>query len=192
MSEYLKAGVGMALVVMLALAGWFGWRHFQVASQWEREVQLALADAEAAGAARRAAEALADSLQQVAKQAEARADEAGRRARERVEVVREVEVPVYAVPFTAPRDSIIDDLVTENYELREVIISERAASASLRVALGRVTASEASLKAVLDARPGPAPWWRPSMGLGAFAGACSDGRMCSGIGLTMSFRIPTP
>lgn len=187
----MKYLVVAAVVVLAFLAGAQAGDR-SAAKEWEARAMAATDSSRVAMAAVAEATAAADSAEARADAALARADSLGRRTPERVVEVREVEVPAYAVPFVAPRDSIIDDLLAENTALRVAEMERKAEVVSLRVALGRATASIASLQAVLDDRPRPAPWWRPSVGLGAFVGVCDNGRGCKGLGLTASWRIALP
>lgn len=181
--------LAVVAVVAIAVRGWLD-RQDRIAWEARADAAVAAASQEAARADR--AITRADSLEQEADRLERVADSLGQRTRERVVEVREVEVPGYAAPYVAPRDSIIDDLIVENDTLRRANDTLREEVGVLQVALGRVTASNASLREVLEDRPRPTPWWLPSTGLGVFAGACSDGRMCSGLGITVSWRIPLP
>lgn len=157
---------------------------------WEARADAAVAMASEEAARASLELARADAASAEAERLQGVADSLGRRTRERVVEVREVVVPEYAVPFVAPRDSIIEDLMVENEILEGANLALRASNSYLRLALGRVTASESALRAVLDDRPRPTSRWLPSVGFGAFAGACSDGRACSGLGVTVGWEIP--
>ena len=119
------------------------------------------------------------------------AEKGGERVRvvtERVVEIREVVVPPASIPFVAPRDSVIDTLFVAVDEWKEAYETEVTASALLKLGLQEQTTRGDSLVAVLQDRLGPRKWWVPGVGVGAFTGFCS-GETCSGVGVTLSWRI---
>jgi hypothetical protein len=109
--------------------------------------------------------------------------------RERVVEVREVEVPAIAQPFVAQRDSVIDDLLVALDEKDEVIAEYVSVVEFLQRESASFELRGDSLEAVLEDRPGPKKWWMPEAGVGPFVGMCQGGGICSGVGLTLSWRI---
>jgi len=177
----------VALVAGAALA--LSWQH-RDRDVWEGQVAGALATRDSLKAEAEAAILRAVEAEHRAHQSLAWADSVGQRARERVVVVRGVEVPAPAVPYTAPRDSIIDVLIAEADTLRQVVVTQEEVISYLRGALAMERASAVVLEDVLHERPGADPWWKPTVTAGAFVGACSNGRACSGLGVTVGWRIP--
>lgn len=179
----LIAAVAVAISVTYSLF----YRHNR--NEWESRVSIALKDADAA-------QAQAEVFEELAAEAEARATalnvevtERVRVVRERVVEVREVEVPAVAQPFVIPRDSIIDELLVVVDQKDEVIEEHISAAEMLRQQVGLLAVRGDSLVAVLEDRPDPRKWWVPQAGVGAFVGACTGGGICSGVGLTFSWRF---
>lgn len=180
------------VVVALGVVGFATYQSFRYDreyAEWNDRVESVLEQSRADSARAVAAVLQADSAERVATAAEARANELAERTRERVVEVREVEVPAEAEPFVAPRDSIIDELLVENDNLRTANAHLRVAVDTLRAALFRTQGTVRDLQVVLEERPGPRPVWQPEVGLGVFAGACTDGP-CAGVGLTATWRVP--
>jgi hypothetical protein len=125
----------------------------------------------------------------------ARADSAVTAARNRAPEIREriVRVREESPPDPA-RDSIIDDLAADNEQLVVAYDSVSSAYEILRVSYNSLLVVNDSLSSVLSDRPRPRSRWAPSIQAGVFAGICSDGRPCVGVGagLTVEIKIPTP
>lgn len=174
-----------AIVVAAAFSGYCVDAKFR---EWDRRVRDVEAFAEAETAR-------ADSAVTAATEAEVRADSALAFAdsvrpeiRERIVRIRE-ELP----PDTA-RDAVIDDLVQENDSLRVAVDEYRTAAERLREGYNSLLVVNDSLTSVLADRPKPRARWMPSLQVGVFAGVCSDGKPCVGVGggLTVEVKIPTP
>ena len=178
-----------ALVVFFTISVGYSLFYRHNLNEWEQDVQVALKDAEAWKAQAEVYETLADSATARAMRIDTVATERVRVVRERVVELREVEVPAIAQPFVAARDSIIDELLVVVDEKDEVIAEYVTAADFLRQQVGLMTMRGDSLVAVLDQRPGPRKWWIPSAGAGGFVGVCSGGGICSGVGLTFSWRF---
>lgn len=172
---------GATVTVLLAAVA-----HFALASEFERRA--------------RAAEALADSLQQVAQHAVARADSAEARVdtievrvavRDTVirRIVTELPVPtVQCLKETAPRDSIIHLQDLQIADLRVALDEEQSAAGDLRIALDATQTALDSTLSALAARPKFT--FAPEITVGGFAGICTTGQPCAGIGVGVGFRIP--
>lgn len=184
MRNAISAGV-TAVVLSMGYGVWYG--HSR--SVWDARAeaaleQVVLADARAdvlEGLVRDAA-ANADSLM-------AAADERARGARERVVVIREVEVPAPCVPFTAVRDTVIDTLIVSVDDWKEAYEEGVTALDFLRLSRDEILLSRDSVVAVLADRPGPREWWVPEVGAGVFTGICTGQQVCSGVGVTFSWKV---
>jgi hypothetical protein len=100
-----------------------------------------------------------------------------------------VEVPAEAIPFTAPRDSIIHDLLAIQDTLVLALTEQRSVAKRLRNVNAILVANVARLEGVLEAYPKPRSALWPTLGAGLFAGACSDLRVCSGAGITLTWKL---
>lgn len=143
------------------------------------------------------AEKRVDSLVAEAARAENRADSAVSQIEEeipeveaRIDTVR-VQTPpeLEDHPAIVKRDSIIDDLVEQRDNALAAFREQGRAVSKLRAAVSVAEASADSLSDVLSDRPGDKPWWVPQLGVGPFAGVCTTGVPCSGIGATLSWEI---
>ena len=93
-------------------------------------------------------------------------------------------------PAVVSRDSIIADLRNESDGWRSAFESQRAAYVKLEGALALAESSRDSLAAVLADRPGARPWYLPRVGVGPFAGVCSNGQACVGpAAVTVSWEV---
>lgn len=186
----------LGLVALLLGIVWFAihsaQRNSAAWAEWEETRDSVLAEAEAEARAAADATLRADSAEARAAAAQAMADELAERTRERVVEVRRVEVPVEAEPFVAPRDSIIDDLLVVVDSLSEANYQLAEANDELRMALFGLERTNAALQEVIADVPGPEPWWKPQLGAGVFVGLCTGNEVCSGAGLTLTWRIPWP
>ena len=158
--------------------------------EWEETRDSVLVKARADSVVVAAAVSLSDSLGARAAAAILEADLRVGPIRDRVVVVRGVEVPTLVLPFIAPRDSIIDDLLVVNDTLRHAVTLLQDANGELRGALFDTRATVTELLEVIANVPGPAPWWMPSLGAGVFVGICTDNLVCAGTGLTLNWSIP--
>lgn len=135
------------------------------AAAWKALADSAAAEADSANVRRGRAEQRAD-------QAEARADSIRVRSVEVRTRIVHVEVPAEAVPFTAPRDTLIALLTDENAELRTVVAEKDSAlleatmeSDALRQANALLTQSVGVLEEALAMRPSRR-WWMPKLTVG--------------------------
>ena len=114
-----------------------------------------------------------------------------------VDTMRIVEIMEVAVPdtcevFVAPRDSVISELLQNNGLLREALATERTAAERLRAAYVSLEVAYDSVSAVLDDRPIQLPRFIPRVSMGAFAGICTDGQPCAGIGIGLTWKVRLP
>ena len=177
--------VAAALVVAAAVSGYFVDARFR---EWNRRVDSVLEFAEGETAR-------ANSAETAASDQKARSDEIVAAARARVPEIRDriVTVREQAPPDSA-RDSIIDDLTEVVDSITVAYDSTSAAFVLLRSAYGRLLTVNDSLTIVLKDRPKPRSRWAPTFTVGAFAGVCTNGKFCAGVGPGISFeiKIPTP
>ena len=151
------------------------------AEEWERQVRVALVQAENLDERARAAEERAE----VAEDSAAVLVEALRTQepiiRERIKTVR-VETPVELEghPAIIERDQIIDALTVESAGWREAFDLQLRASADLKLANVDLRARGDSLVAVLGDRPKKHPWFIPRLGVGPYAGIDSHGKPSAG------------
>lgn len=108
-------------------------------------------------------------------------------------VIRMVEQlpapPPDCEPFTLPRDSVIIAL-QEQYGLATAAYrTERSASDQLRLAEAKARESSDSLLAVLADRPKPLSPLIPEIGVGLFAGLCTTGQPCAGVGVGFQWKV---
>lgn len=172
---------GAAITVLAAAVA-----HVILTSEFERRAQ--------------AAEALADSLQTVAAHAVARADSAEARVdtievrvavRDTVirRIMTELPVPtVQCLKETAPRDSIIRLQDQQIADLQVALDEQQSATTDLRSALDATQEALDSTLSALSARPRFT--FAPEITLGGFAGICTTGQPCAGLGVGIGFRIP--
>ena len=189
----MKKVIGIALGVLLVwgAAEAVGWWH-RHESDWQRRAQTAEAFARVTQTWSDSVGARADSIE--AENVELALRTARRdtvvRVRYRDVLIREelLPAPDTCGPFLAVRDS----LIREGYAIidstrvaydREVVIAGmlRLSRDTLRTALDSVTA-------VLHDRPGPRPFWLPSLGVGPFVGWCQSGP-CAGVGVSLAWRV---
>lgn len=187
MRKALPYAIGGLLCVLLYL--FMQGRQERGKAQYEADARRILAES-------RANEARADSLALVAfraegraSAAEARADALGSRARVVRVRVDTVPVPAEALPYTAPRDTLIGLLEEENGELRVALAESHTVADALRQSNALLRTSVDSLRSVLSRRPKPRSPLIPTLGAGLFAGVCADLKPCSGVGVTLSWRL---
>lgn len=178
----------IAVVVVVAAAALSGYCVNAKFRAWNERVEAVevFAEQETARAAAEADTALvwrerADSIA-------AAAESVAPIIRDRIIRVREEAPPDPA------RDSLIDELVVEADQWRAAFKAERKAGLLLQGAYDRVLVVNDSLTTVLDARERPRSRWAPTFSVGLFAGICSNGQLCTGIGpgITFEIKIPTP
>jgi hypothetical protein len=92
-------------------------------------------------------------------------------------------------PFTAPRDSVIAVMEERHEDISAAFASQREASALLRAAEAEAHRAADSLAAVLDSRPRPLSPLIPEIGVGVFAGLCTTGQPCAGIGVGVQWKV---
>ena len=66
---------------------------------------------------------------------------------------------------------------------------QREAAVLLRAAEAEAHRAADSLAAVLDSRPRPLSPLIPEIGVGAFAGFCSTGQPCVGVGVGVQWKV---
>lgn len=135
------------------------------------------------------AEQRADSAAAVADSLARSADERGAQRARRVAEVRGVEAPDTCLPFVAPRDTIIDQLVVEVGEWRGAFEAERLASTELRRAVTALEVGNDSLLSVIQTRPSARPWWIPELGAGPGVFVTPAGEVRVGAGIHLSWRL---
>lgn len=185
-----KVLVGAAVIAaVLAVSGLFVDGKFR---EWKARAESAdsiaqeyLARAEIAETAARVAAVRADSLAGVAVQRELA-------ARARLRVARSQPVPEPCDSVVAERDAIADSLLVSIDDLHRSGQLQREAIARLSGALTDARAAVDTLRAVLAAVPSPRPGWVPTVGAGPFLGVCTDGRVCTGVGVSLQWRVKLP
>lgn len=187
----MRNGLLAGLVVLLLILVWRDARRERERTGWEDRVDSALVVADSLAGVAGEAEQRAREAESEAQRLGAEAASTERRARQRVVEIRVVEVPESAVPYTAPRDSVIDSLRVVVDQLHKVIELERVAKSELRRALGTSESGRRLLDSVLNDRPGPEPWWKPAVGVGPFVGVCNTG-VCTGLGFNLTWKVPLP
>lgn len=138
--------------------------------------------------------ARADSLSDEAKDLRALADslalEAERKDTVIVRMVEELPAPSPSCEaFTEPRDEVIRFQEVRYGDLQKAHETQTKAMDLLRRAEIAARESADSLYAVLDDRPRPLSPLIPEVGVGAFAGVCSTGAPCAGIGFTLQWKV---
>lgn len=159
------------------------------ARSWESRAALALHDA-------KREVARADSLARWAGDLSLRSDSMERAARAarseirtRVVEVRSAPVPAAAIPYTAPRDSIIDQQEIVLQGAFSALDTARAARAAQVEAFGQLRVTTDSLRVVLAAHPRARSRWIPEVTVGPFIGVCTSSRPCAGAGVSLSWRV---
>lgn len=92
-------------------------------------------------------------------------------------------------PAIVRRDEIIDSLVVQTDRWRDAFEEERAAKLRLMAELDSARVTIDSLGRVLEDAPGDRPWYLPKLGVGPFAGLCTDSRPCAGVGANVSWDV---
>lgn len=178
MSRNLIGLIAGAVVLVLGLLWWQG-RARDASTRFEQAARAAEDSAAVWKAAADSGKVEADSAHARRERAEQRADLAEARA-DSIRVIRgevrtrivTVEVPADALPFTAPRDTLIALLTAENTELRLVVAAKDTALAeasteatSLRQANALLEQSVGVLEEALAMRPSRR-WWVPKITAG--------------------------
>jgi hypothetical protein len=165
--------------------------HRKSLSEWEKRVTRV---EEQVAHERARAEALKREAASSAAKADSLAADLASRAPEIRERIREVQIAtpdsLRNEPAIIQRDSLIADLRNESDGWRAAYEEKSEAYDLLGDALRLVEASRDSLLAVLGDRPGERPWYVPTVGVGPFAGVCSDGSACVGpVAVSLTWRI---
>jgi hypothetical protein len=181
--KYLVVGLVVLAVTSLVADRCYSSR----ASEWEARV---VAVQRVADEHRQRAEAAEVEAEKLRSQAAAIAEAA--EARQPVIDTMIVRLPPAETPGEAQRDTIITELQTQVQTWKSAYQKQLEAGAVLRVALGEMTARGDSLEAVLADRPTKKPWWIPEVVMGPFAGLCSEGRPCAGVGVALGWKIGGP
>lgn len=185
----------IAVVVLVAAAAVSGYCVDAKFRAWNERVETVLEFAEEETARADSAVAEADVWQSRADSIAIEAEARSPIIRERIRLVRDsVPVPDTCYAVVAQRDSLIDAALAEADRWRAAYEAERSAADRLREGYNALLVVSDSLVAVLEDRPKPRPRWLPSLQVGLFAGICSDGQPCVGVGggLTVEIKIPTP
>lgn len=114
------------------------------------------------------------------------------RNRERADSILAEVVPEACERYTAPRDSLIGDLISECDQFRDAFEQGQDAMARLNAALAIVQEDRDNLRAVLDDRPAPPPIWAPKLSVGCLAGVDVVNRGALGVtcGAGLTWEIP--
>jgi hypothetical protein len=165
--------------------------HNHSISEWEQRVTRV---EEQVAHERERAEALKEEAASSAAKADSLAADLASRAPAIRERIIEVQIAtpdsLRNEPAIIQRDSLIADLRNESDGWRAAYEEKSEAYDLLADALRYVESSRDSLLVVLADRPGERPWYVPSVGLGPFAGVCSDGSACVGpVAVSLTWRI---
>ena len=116
--------------------------------------------------------------------------EAAKRDTVIIRMTRELPAPpTDCEPFTAPRDSVIVVMEERHDNITAAFERQREATVLLRAAEAQAHRAADSLAAVLDSRPRPLSPLIPEVGLGIFAGMCTTGQPCAGIGVGLQWKL---
>jgi chromosome segregation ATPase len=193
-----------AAVLLAALLRYHGWRAEKY-ELWQADAARVEAEAERERARADSATKRADSLAADAGRQKARADslatanarlsDIAASLRTRIDTVR---VPAEALPYTAPRDSLIrvqaQQIQTQAAEvsaLRNANALLVQANDTLRLTVSRISTTVDSLTAVLHRRPHRDRWYVPEIGIGAHAGlnALDGYRVSAGPSVNATWRV---
>ena len=184
-------GIALGLLLVWGAAEAVGWWRGRL-SEYERRAQTAEAFA-------RVTQAWSDSVGLRADSIEAENVELASRTAQRDTVVRVryrdvlvreelLPAPDTCIPFIAVRDSIIREGLAIIDSTRAAYDREVVVSGLLRLSRDTLRTLSDSLYAVIRDRPGPRPWWVPSLGVGPVVGWCLDGP-CAGVGASLAWRV---
>lgn len=159
-------------------------------AEWEARVETV--QRQAAVNLERTVEALREEQEQ-SQRADSIAEDVRERAvrvEERIDTVL-VETPpeLEDHPAIVQRDKIIEEVTDQRDDALRAFEEQKEATAILRTALEESRETVDSLSTVLEDRPSPRPWWVPEVGVGPFAGLCSDGGPCTGLGAHVSWKV---
>lgn len=142
----------LAVVLVLAWLFWQG-RQKEAESRWQADRERVVAEADSQRALAQWAAQQADAAQKRATAAVLVADSLRARQPRLIVRIDSIPVPAEAVPYTAPRDSLIALLTQENGLLRTAIAEEHEAANALRVANTALRTTADSLAALVDRAP---------------------------------------
>ena len=179
-----------AVVALVVAAAVYGRTKAVQAREWEFRAEEALRDArdlqDVVKEARRQAAANAAA----ADEWKERADSASARVPpSRIVEIREIPVPVECEGVVAIRDTVIDTLFVANQALDSAYTAKAREVDFLQQGLAAQTQAADSLRVALATRPSSPAWYIPSVRPGAFVGACLDGTLCGGFGVTLSWNV---
>lgn len=174
--------IGLVVVLVTSLVA--GRCYSSARAEWEARVERVQGAAEVHLERARAAEAEAQRWRTQA----ARLAEAAESAQPAIDSAV-AELPPAETPGEEARDEVIMALRGQVTLWRDAFRAQQEAYASLRIAYDNAIARGDSLDAVLDARPGERLWFLPELTMGAFAGLCSTGQPCVGVGVGLGWRI---
>lgn len=144
--------LAVAALAVLALLLWQG-RQNEREATWRADRERLVAEADSARVVARRAVAAADSATARSAAAVRQADSLRGRRPALIVRIDTVTVPAEALPYTAPRDSLIRNLTEENNLLRVALAEEEMAVATLRRAHGRLLGTVDSLAALVNRAP---------------------------------------
>jgi len=183
--KYAKWILGAAAVIAAVLIV----RSFVSArdADWQERVEREMVRADVALAA---ADSLVDRATELEGLATSLAFEAEKRDTVIIRMVEELPAPpVDCEPYTAPRDRVIMAMEERHENITAAFERQREAAVLLRAAEAEAHRAADSLVAVLDSRPRPLSPLIPEIGVGAFAGFCSTGQPCVGIGVGVQWKV---
>lgn len=182
----------LLVVVLLLLVGWLyvdAARADRIAREWEERAQSAEDFAEEQRERADSTMELADSYQRLADSITVVTVTTVDTLRVEVERVRLVEVPEEAREIVAQRDSLIDRFDAAVRSWRAAYERQMAANVELRSTVSTYRIALDSLEAVIADRPRPRSRWLPDLRVGPAAGLCTDLKPCSGMMLTLGWRL---
>lgn len=184
--------VGAAAALIVAVVFAFQVRMNDAKDAWEAEADsIREASALAIGEFQRQS-AVLDSLYVLSLQEGAEAQESREVAERRLRDIESVSVPPECDSVVAVRDTIymevIDTLRVSSDQYRAAWLIERERGDSLELTADELATQLAANVKLLDNRPKDR-WYVPEVGAGIFAGLCTDGLPCSGVGATLSWEL---
>lgn len=178
------------LATLLVVSAAYGFVKDHQASEWEQRAVVALDSTETWMARARSLQEAAGAWSRQAHELADRAQQRDTVIVESIRTVRESTPPEIRVePSVVARDSIIDELVVTNNHWQQAFEQQARAYILSQESARTYKIAADSLRAVLEDRPEPRAWWIPQVGVGGFTGYCPNLGTCSGVGVTLSWRI---
>jgi hypothetical protein len=178
MLKHAPAAVIIAALVIVLM--WLQGRHDDAQVKWNASVEAAQLEARKEVARADSLIAASQTYRQQADSVQAVADSMAALRPRLIVRIDSVPVPAEAVPFTAPRDTLIAVLTAENNALRSVADRLRVSNKDLLIANALLKETVESFNKVLDARPKPRSRLWPVVTVGACAGVGVDMRPFAG------------